>query len=89
MIATKINVALERGVKMHKRDRNYAKPSYSTSSKLSWIMPLHINKDITEEPELVMAFKKNGEFYELKTIFSYDDDMKDRITALSLYNGLW
>jgi hypothetical protein len=53
------------------------------------MMPLHINKELTEEPELVLVIRKNGDFYEIKTIISYDDNMKDRITALSLYNGLW
>lgn len=89
-IATKINNALELGLKMQKRDRNYAKPTYSSKTKsISWMMPLHINRELTEEPELVLVIRKNKEFYEIKTLIAYDDDMKDRITALSLYNGLW
>jgi hypothetical protein len=89
-IATKINNALELGLKMQKRDRNYAKPTYSSKTKtISWMMPLHINKELTDEPELVLVIRRNGDFYEIKTIIPYDDNMKDRITALSLYNGLW
>lgn len=89
-IATKINNALELGLKMQKRDRHYAKPSYSSKTKsISWMMPLHINRELTEEPELVLVIRRNREFYEIKTIIAYDDDMKDKITALSLYNGLW
>lgn len=89
-IATKINNALDLGLTMQKRDRNYAKPSYSTKSgTISWMMPLHINRELTEEPELVLVIRRNKEFYEIKTIIPYDDEMKDRITALSLYNGLW
>jgi hypothetical protein len=89
-IATKINNALELGLKMQQRDRNYAKPIYSTKTKsISWLMPLHINAELMEEPELVLVIRKNKEFYEVKTIIPYDDEMKDRITALSLYNGLW
>jgi hypothetical protein len=89
-IATKINNALELGLKMQKRDRNYAKPTYSSKTKtISWMMPLHINKELTEEPELVLVIRKNGDFYEIKTIIPYDDNLKDKITALSLYNGLW
>jgi hypothetical protein len=42
-----------------------------------------------EEPELVLVVRRNKEFYEIKTIIPYDDELKDRITALSLYNGLW
>jgi hypothetical protein len=90
MVATKINNALELGLKMQKRDRNYAKPTYSSKTKtISWMMPLHINKELTEEPELVLVIRRNGDFYEVKTIIPYDDEMKDKITALSLYNGLW
>jgi hypothetical protein len=75
---------------MQKRDRNYAKPTYSSKTKtISWMMPLHINKELTEEPELVLVIRRSGDFYEVKTIIPYDDDMKDKITALSLYNGLW
>jgi hypothetical protein len=89
-IATKINNALELGLKMQKRDRNYAKPIYSTKTKsISWLMPLHINNELMEEPELVLVVRRNKEFYEIKTIIPYDDELKDRITALSLYNGLW
>jgi hypothetical protein len=89
-IATKLNNALELGLKMQKRDRNYAKPIYSTKTKsISWLMPLHINNELMEEPELVLVVRRNKEFYEVKTIIPYDDELKDRITALSLYNGMW
>jgi hypothetical protein len=53
------------------------------------MMPLHINKELTVEPELVLVIRKSGDFYEVKTIIPYYDEMKDKITALSLYNGLW
>ena len=89
-IATKINNAIELGLKMQKRDRNYAKPSYSSRTKgIAWMMPLHMNNEMTEEPELVLVVKKTKVFYEIKTILPYDDTIKDRITALALYNGLW
>jgi hypothetical protein len=89
-IATKINNALDLGLRMQKRDRNYAKPSYSSKNKtISWMLPLRINRELTEEPELVLVIRKSKEFFEIKTIIPYDDDMKDKITALSLYNGLW
>lgn len=89
-IATQIVLALERGIRMQKRDRSYAKASYSgKSGTISWFMPLHINTELCEEPELVMAIRKTGDFYEVKTILPYDDELKDRITALSLYNKIW
>ena len=36
-----------------------------------------------------MVIRKKNEFYEIKTILPFDDDTKDRITALSLYSKLW
>ena len=55
----------------------------------SWFMPLHIDAPLSEDPELVMVVRRSGDFYEIKTILSYDDELKDRITALSLYSKLW
>ena len=56
---------------------------------MTWLLPMHVNADFTEEPELVMVICKMDEFYEVKTILPYDNDLKDRITALSLYSKLW
>lgn len=82
--------ALERGIKMQRRDRSFAKASYSgKSGTISWFMPLHIDAPLSEDPELVMVVRRSGDFYEIKTILSYDDELKDRITALSLYSKLW
>ena len=33
--------------------------------------------------------KKIGRFYEINNFVTYDDELKDRITALSLYSKLW
>lgn len=82
--------ALERGVKMQHRDHTFAKASYSgKSGEVSWYMPLHIDAALNEKPELVMAIRKNGVFYEVKTILPFDEEIEDRITALSLYNRIW
>ena len=59
------------------------------SGTISWFMPLHIDAPLSEDPELVMVVRRSGDFYEIKTILSYDDELKDRITALSLYSKLW
>lgn len=89
-IASHLSEALERGIKMQMRDHSYAKANYSgKEGNISWMMPLHINANLTEEPELVMVIRKKGEFYEVKTILPFDDEVKDRITALSLYSKLW
>ena len=89
-IASHLMSALERGLKMQERDRFFVKASYSgKDGKISWIMPLHINEKLTDEPELVMVIRKVKEFYEVKTILPYSDEMKDRIIALSLYSKSW
>ena len=89
-IASHLLIALERGVKMQERDRAYAKAIYSgKEGKISWVMPLHINERLIDAPELVMVIKKSGEFYEVKTILPYNNEIKDRITALSLYSKSW
>ena len=89
-IAEKLLVCLERGLKIQQRDFSYAKLTYSGESGLvSWLLPFHVNNAFMSEPELVMVIRQNGEFYEVKTVLPYDDEIKDRITALSLYRGLW
>ena len=89
-LASKIKNALEIGLKMQLRDPSFAKPSYSTlTGTISWMIPLHINREFTEEPELVLVLRKAGEFYEIKTILPYDDETKDKITDLELYGRLW
>ena len=89
-LASKVKNALEIGLKMQLRDPSYAKPSYSTlTGTISWMIPLHINRELTEEPELVLVLRKSGEFYEIKTILPYDDETKDKLTDLSLYSRLW
>lgn len=89
-IVEQLMLSLKRGLKIQMRDHSYAKMSYSgKNGKLTWLLPLHVNADFTEEPELVMVICKMDEFYEVKTILPYDNDIKDRITALSLYSKLW
>ena len=89
-IVEQLMLSLKRGLQIQMRDHSYAKMSYSgKNGKVTWLLPLHINTDFTKEPELVMVICKMDEFYEVKTILPYDDDIKDRITALSLYSKLW
>ena len=82
--------AVERGIKILQRDPTYLKPTYSgETGTISWYMPFHIKRKFTEEPELVIVIRKEDEFYEIKTILPYDDEIKDRITALALYSKIW
>lgn len=92
VLATKIYDSLNTGLKMLERDNTYAKPSYSAKLRgISWFLPLHIYTSFSEEPELVMAVKKDSEelYYEVKTILPYDSNVKDRITAVALYRKYW
>ena len=89
-IAVKIKSALELGLKLQKRDGSYAKPGYSGASKtISWMLPLHINRDLNDTPELVLVLRKVDQFYEFKTILPYDDELQDKLIDLSLYGRSW
>ena len=87
-LAGNIMQMLEQGLKLQKRDSSYAKPIYS-NGKISWLLPLRFGTKITEEPELVLVIRKVGEFYQVKTILPYSDEVKDKITCVSLYRNIW
>lgn len=90
LIARYLFSAVERGIKILRRDPSYIKPTYSgETGTISWYMPFHIKRKFTEEPELVIVIRKVDEFFEIKTILPYDDEIKDRITALALYSKIW
>lgn len=85
-----IKQCLEIGLKLQKRDGSYAKPMYSASTKsVSWVLPFFANGNFMSEPELVMVLSKFGEFYQLKTILPYDDEIKDKIMDMSIYSRMW
>ena len=87
MIVSKIMQALEIGVKIQARDHSYIKPVYSGKAKaVAWVFPLHINRSLTEQPELALIVRRRDCFYEIKTIISYDDIVLDRLRCLSLYS---
>ena len=87
---TSIKNAILFGTKIQERDKSFAKTIYSTECKsISWLFPLHLNTDFPDDPELVLVLRKIGSFIEVKTILPYDDEIKDRITATSLYRNVW
>lgn len=90
-MASRINAALELGVRMQKRYSRFAKPLYSTEiGRISWCLPLHISSDFAGEPELVLVLLKNKDgYFEIKTVLPYDDEVKDKLRCLTLYEGLW
>lgn len=88
-LSQRIRSELELGLKIHKSG-GYAKPNYKPKEQeLQWLLPLHINTAIHEEPELVMAIRRRNGFYEVATILSYDDSIKDKIRAVQPYENLW
>ena len=85
-----IKQCLEIGLKLQKRDGSYAKPIYSASTgSVSWVLPFFANGNFMANPELVMVIAKYGEFYQLKTILPYDDEVKDKIMDMSIYSRMW
>ena len=87
-LAQSVIQSLIQALKIQERDSSYARPIY-TSGRISWLFPLRVGTHITDSPELVMVIRKNGNFYELKTILPYNDEVKDKITATSLYRKMW
>lgn len=86
----RLKQGLERGLKMQMRDSSFVKASYSAKEKsISWLMPFYIENEIKQEPEMVLVIRKVKEFYEIKTVYAYDSDTKDRITAMYLYGNVW
>lgn len=82
--------SLEMSVNLLGRDRTFAKPIYSSKiGHISWLLPLYIEKNITEEPEMVVLLDKVVDFYQVKTVMINNDDVKDKITALNLYGKVW
>ena len=89
-IVETIKSTLERGLQMQARDNSYAKAHYSgKTGRISWLLPWHIDAKLTEEPELVMLIDRTENFYKIKTVLIFDDDLKDKITSLSLYRKYW
>ena len=89
-LADKIESELKRGLMLQERDHSYAKPFYSSKTKdIAWLMPLRIETSLAEPPEFVMVIVKCQNFYQVKTVYPYDDSCKDRITAMSLYDRSW
>lgn len=80
--------AIELGFHFLEKDKNCAKAIYS-GGKISWLLPFRVNVNCNEEPELVIVISKNNEFYEVKTILPFDNEIKDKITSLSLYRQWW
>lgn len=91
IIADKIDKSLKIAIEMNKRDDSYIKPYFCSGyENISWAIPLHIETEMGEKPELIMVCKKSNEyFYEIKTILPYDEEVQDKLLAVKLYSNLW
>lgn len=90
LIANSLIEALHMSVDIFQKDHHFAKASYSGKyGVVSWFLPLYLKKQCTEKPELVVAIRKVGDYYESKTILQYNSEMKDKFRALSLYGEIW
>lgn len=87
-IARTVVEALRIGLKIQERDPGYARAIY-TDGRISWLLPLRIETLFTEEPELALVMRKEGGYFQLKTILPYDGMLKDRITSTGLYRKSW
>jgi len=90
VLAEKLKNAISLGITITHRDRSFVKASYGSKQKgVAWILPLHVEREFSDEPELVMMIIKKNDFYEVKTILPYSDDIKKKIVSLSLYSKVW
>ena len=87
-LAMKIKTALADGVERCKLDKSYAKPIFSSKrGEMEWALPLKIFSN--EEPELILIIRKCGDFFAVKTVLQYDEQVKDRIRSSSMYQSDW
>lgn len=87
-LAMKIKTALIDGVEMCRIDKSYAKPIFSSKrGEMDWALPVKIFSK--GEPELILIIRKSEDFYVVKTILQYDEQVKDRIISSSMYQSDW
>lgn len=89
-LTQKIQQALNIGLEIHRSGGRYAKPIYkSRENTIHWLLPLHINADINDAPELVMVISEKNGFYDIRTVLPYNEEVRDRVRAVQPYENLW
>lgn len=89
-LAQKLKQELDIGLNIHRCSGTYAKSIYKAKTRQTqWLLPLHINTNIGENPELVMVIAKRDSFYVVRTVLPYTDCISDWIRASNLYESLW
>jgi len=89
-LTQKIKQELSIGLAIHRCGDSYAKPIYKgKENEIHWLLPLHINVDIEDAPELVMVINERKGFYDIRTILPYSAEIRDWIRAVQPYANLW
>lgn len=89
-LISQIKTSLDVGLKLQKRDGSFARPIFSSSTgSVAWVLPFFSNGDFMAEPQLVLVIYKVGDFWQLKTILPYDDQVKDKMMDMSIYSRMW
>lgn len=74
VIYAKLKSAVERALKMNKRDYKYIVPMYNIKQDcIQFLMPLHIEKSIEEVPELAAVVGIVGDYYSIMTVLDIED----------------
>jgi len=89
-LAQTIQAVMERNLAICRCNKSFAKPVYrEKEDKVQWLLPLHIKRRITEEPELVFVVDECNGLYCAKTILKYSPNIKDWVRATAPYSSLW
>ena len=89
-LTQKIQQELNMGLAIHRCGNSYAKPIYkSKENEIHWLLPLHVNVDISESPELVMVISERKGFYDIRTILPYNAEIRDWVRGVQPYCNLW
>lgn len=81
---------LKKGLELCVVDSKYAKAIYSCKRQsVSWCLPCRIKASFQEKPELIMVIRQTGEFFSVKTVLPYDDDVYNKTKCMRLYSDIW
>ena len=88
-LCEKLKTSVENAIRMSKRDYSYIVPMYNCQQDvIQYLVPMYINNDISQGPELVIVAGLVNEFYEVMTILN-PDDAYDNARILSVPDSSW
>ena len=87
VVYSDIAKAIEIGLVLNKYDRNYIKPVYNQSRDcIDFVIPYHVANDFQKKPELGIVVSLNNDYWQIMTILSYEDVLKD-IKLFNMYEN--